>query len=1145
MKIKQAHGRLCAVVVAILAVVGLMQAYAQEPTLSAPANGVTDALTVQEAEARLERARTAPGLDEATRAQVVALYEEALEQVRRAEDWAAKASGFAQALEAGPAEIERLQQELQEPLGGAEPEVSEHASLGDLEQALSDAKQALQAAQAAAAALEADLAGRAERRRQLPELMALAEERLAEAGTPVAAEGALAPVLEAGLVAETARRQALRAEGEAYRGELQSYDVRGRLVKLRRDLAARQVVHYEKVVRAWERVVRARREEEARKAAEQARQAVLEAAHAGPAIRQFAADLASTTEELIDKRIGPEGRLTRIEETARLRRRIEEELDRVRGDFQRITQKVDAAGLNNAIGLLLRRHKASLPDARQHERNVRARQQVIADVQFEQIVLGEERMRLPGDEARLDTLVAGMDPDDSAKHRDSVANLLRDMLQGKRDALDALDRDYDTHFEELVDVDSAERALVEETREFEAYIDERILWIRSGPAFALDELPKAWAGLQWLFRPRHAVEMAQTAGKDFAKQWPLHACALLGIGALIWARRRCGGWLATASKAAASPACAGFRPTAEALAATLLRAALVPGVVWYVGWRLAASMHGTDFASSAGSAMKSAALVLALFEILRRFACSDGVFEAHFGWPSAPVQAFRRHVLWFMWVCAVAAFVIILVGWQGEDIWQAPLGRLVLFGLFAALAAFAHRMLGPGSVPSRSLRAAAGPWLFPLCYVLVLAAVAALALLTGFGFTYTALRLCGRLYVTASLTATLLIARALILRLLLVTRRRLAMEQRRARRRLAEEEGGELPDEDAGLDLAKLSTQTRRLVRNVSVFALLIAIWLVWVDELPALRVMDKIELWDTAAVVNRIVTDPEGREIVQPENVTEPVTLADVAGALLIALLTFTATANVPGLLELAVLRRLKWAAGERYAFKTVVRYAITLLGVVLAFHAIGIGWSSIQWLVAAIGLGLGFGLQEIFANFISGLIILFERPIRVGDTVTVGGISGTVSRIRMRATWITEFDRKELVVPNKEFVTNQLVNWTLSDSILRLIVPVGIAYGSDTALAERLLYDVAARNPHVVDEPAPIVLFTEFGGSSLTFELRVYCADVDTWLQLRHELHMEIDRVFRDAGIEIAFPQHDVHIRSIRDDLRLARPEPPGEEG
>ena len=197
------------------------------------------------------------------------------------------------------------------------------------------------------------------------------------------------------------------------------------------------------------------------------------------------------------------------------------------------------------------------------------------------------------------------------------------------------------------------------------------------------------------------------------------------------------------------------------------------------------------------------------------------------------------------------------------------------------------------------------------------------------------------------------------------------------------------------------------------------------------------------------------------------------------------------------------------------------------LALGSLGLSWGNIQWLVAAIGLGLGFGLQEIFANFISGILILLERPIRVGDTVTVGDVSGSVTRIHIRATWITTFDRKELVVPNKEFVTSKLLNWSLSDPTLRLCIRVGIAYGSDIQLAEKVLSEVAAGHQLVLREPPPRVLFLEFGDSALGFELQVYVGDPDHRLGVCHDLHTSIDTAFREADIEIAFPQREIRIK------------------
>ena len=205
-------------------------------------------------------------------------------------------------------------------------------------------------------------------------------------------------------------------------------------------------------------------------------------------------------------------------------------------------------------------------------------------------------------------------------------------------------------------------------------------------------------------------------------------------------------------------------------------------------------------------------------------------------------------------------------------------------------------------------------------------------------------------------------------------------------------------------------------------------------------------------------------------------------------------------------------------------------LVGVVIAFAAIGVTWQKVQWIAAAITVGLGFGLQEIFGNFMSGLIILFERPVRVGDTVTVGETSGTVTRIRIRATTVTDWDRKELVIPNKEFVTNRITNWSLTDPILRISVSVGIAYGSNTIRATELLLECARANPHVLKEPAPRALFMGFGESSLDFALRVFIPNIDYFLSTKSELHEAIDKAFRKEGIEIAFPQRDIHVRTFK---------------
>ena len=170
---------------------------------------------------------------------------------------------------------------------------------------------------------------------------------------------------------------------------------------------------------------------------------------------------------------------------------------------------------------------------------------------------------------------------------------------------------------------------------------------------------------------------------------------------------------------------------------------------------------------------------------------------------------------------------------------------------------------------------------------------------------------------------------------------------------------------------------------------------------------------------------------------------------------------------------------------WRPCLRYSITIVGIMMGCSLIGLGWSKVQWLVAAMGFGLGFGLQEIFANFLSGLIILFDRPVRVGDVITLENVSGVVSRIRLRTTTVTDGDRKELIVPNKEFITGRVLNWTLSDHVNRVVINVGVAYGSDTQRAAEILQKLAEEHSNVLDDPPPRVTLESFGDSALNFVL------------------------------------------------------------
>ncbi len=219
----------------------------------------------------------------------------------------------------------------------------------------------------------------------------------------------------------------------------------------------------------------------------------------------------------------------------------------------------------------------------------------------------------------------------------------------------------------------------------------------------------------------------------------------------------------------------------------------------------------------------------------------------------------------------------------------------------------------------------------------------------------------------------------------------------------------------------------------------------------------------------------------------------------------------------------------GLRQSIATIVRYVVIAIGLVIIIQSAGIDLSALTVLAGAAGLGIGFGLQNIINNFVSGLIILFERPIKVGDRVDVGSVHGDVVSVSARATTVVTNDNIAIIVPNSEFISSKVTNWSYTDRTVRFDVPVGVSYASNPDVVTQLLIEVARCHPGVLATPKSEVLFEEFGDSSLNFTLQVWTKEYSAKPRvLRSELNYAIARMFKENDIEIPFPQRDLHVRS-----------------
>ncbi len=1126
-----------------------------------PQTQPTDIATlVDDARQRLARAEAATGLADDLKAKVVEACRSAVTDLEAAAEWQRKAAEFDKLRQDAPALLESIQAELAQPPAELKPDLPPDASLQQLEQKLAEHEATLKAARDLVTTLEGERVTRGERRTKLPEQIAAAKAKLAELvkqqALPSAADEPPA-LAQARRDALLARRLALEAEVSTCEGEVASHDARGGLLTARRDKAARDVAQAEALVKAWQEVVNDRRRQEANEADIAARRAQRAAALQHPALKTVAeqnAALAKTRAELVAKL---ERVTTELEQASKLR-------DQLTTDFTTVRQKVGIAGLTHAMGQLLRQKREHLPDLRVRERAVAARRAELSTVQVELIELENTRTELSDLERLVTGTLAEVGPGVGQNERGEIEAAARELYQSRRGIVDGLISDYGTHLGKLADLDVAERQLVDEVRKLAAYIDERVLWIQSTTLPRWEDVSEASAAIGWLLDRRHWVATLRELWRSLLIGPEAFAVAVPALLALMLARPRLRLTIESVGAAAAKPTAQAYLPTLRVLLLGALLAAGWPLIVAFVGWRLAFLLDAPDFVKAAAAGLRTVAVLFITAELFRQTLRPGGLAESHFAWAGKRVFLLRRQLLWLMVAGLPTAFIVSTVEWTASSAWQNSLGRMAFVVGQVLLAVFAQRVLkAHGGVFTDAVTAADRlQRLRHLWHVLGVGLPVLLALMATFGYYYTALQLARRLLASVWLILALVVAGALALRWLLLSRRKLAMEQARQRRAAAtaaaKEKGEPTPADELAvpqLDLSVIGTQTRNLLFSVGVIIGFFGLWFIWVDVLPALNILDSVELWATTETVAETTIGPDGNGLSRTLPKSVPITLADLALALLTAFLASIAAKNLPGLMEIAILQHLPLQAGERYAITTTTRYVIVILAIVFVAGELGVGWSNIQWLVAAMTVGLGFGLQEIFANFISGLIILFERPIRLGDVVTVGNVTGRVSQIRTRATTIIDWDWKELIVPNKEFVTGQVVNWTLSSQVLRLVIPVGIAYGSDTRKAKQVLVDLAAGNPRVLAEPGPKAFFIKFGDSSLDFELRVWVRNLDDWLLSRDELHQAIDDRFRQEGIEIAFPQRDIHVRSIQAKSPIApaadhpaaalRPDTPGPAG
>ncbi len=1160
-------------------------AFIQPQQVSPTAKAITPTV-IQE---RRQVAADSADLDDETKKKVDGLYAQALDNLNRIAEASSQVEQWSSQRESAPQQAQKwteARKQVQESLDALPSDASKFLpglTLAELETEIARKKTELADRKAEQQAAAGQQDTRDNRRREIIALQNSAKQRADDLQKQLDAPppaGEPAALTDARRLELRTRQQLLNSEGPLLQNELAAYDAEASVsfVRLTLEISNAEVALAEREIQLLEQKIAAKQAEAAQEAVAKAQAEARNATIAAHAPLKALAD--RNTKLTQDRDVLTEPTEKAQADLAETSAKLEE----IEQSFSDIQRKVDQLGLTGPIGSLLRRERSTLPDLRRRALRVRERRSQIETEQFKKFQLEDERTKLQAEltnrEAKVSAIVdraVSASSGVSDAERAAVKDAADGLLSSQDEYLNELIKQYESYLTTLDALELKEQELIRRTKVFGEYIDERVLWIRSNDGLfsTLDVDSSDWGLLQVDSWGNLLQRLTQDAGEHMA----LFTLCVFLTGMLVVLRPRLRRELVSCGESARKGTCTAIVPTLRAAWLTVLLSLLWPGLLLLVGLRLAMIAGVSESGRAIGYGLQAVAIVGFSLELFRNVCRPHGLADDHFDWPDSSIVVFRNATPKLIALGLPIVFLTAALYQNDSDHRVDLIERLCFVLGTLVLAVFLRRVLRPESGVLREyLEAHRGGWLDRLTRLWYGGSVLSPLVLGGLaavGFYYTAYQLSWRLFATILLLVAVQLLRAFLERLLIVQQRQIRIEQIRQQRkeaeaRAAEESGAEqpavatplasVPLDELRAEVEASTEQSRRLLRTALIMLSLVGAWVIWVDVLPALRFLDRWPLWSTTVEVTETesttataatptgvspaATDPVTASSDAPREEIVPVTIIHLTVAVLIAILTIAAARNVPGLMELWVLQKLPLDQSVRYAIRALTSYAIVLIGMIFSFKAIYVGWSQVQWLATALTFGLAFGLQEIFANFVAGLILLFERPIRVGDVVTVDDVSGVVSRIRIRATTITNWDRKEYVIPNREFITGRMLNWTLSDKVNRIVINVGIAYGSDTEQARDILLKICREHPLLLNDPGPNVTFEGFGDNTLNLVLRTYLPDLDNRLGTIHQLHTRINDEFNRAGIEIAFPQQDLHIRSVDEEAaRRMRGESPAD--
>ena len=802
-------------------------------------------------------------------------------------------------------------------------------------------------------------------------------------------------------------------------------------------------------------------------------------------------------------------------------------------DFSITSRRIQLMGLTKKSGEILLAKRTVLLTSRAYPEIVKNRSNDILNANLKSDdLLHESQNFLP----YKNKIYQGLDDLDGKKYPEQEINSLTTtafvLVESYRKLLADAGKNYTAFISTLNNQTVTQKKINSLSQEFRDYINQRLLWTSSSDIYSFNNLTGSYVAVLWFINSSNWQIFIKDFNISFTQHPLIWVLFIIAFAVSVILQFQLPKQIAKINIYASKPKQDTAGRSISVVALGILKAICIPSTIFLASLYFSNMANINIFTKAICVGIYRTISLVIMFNIIIYFSKENGIGITNFDWSKKICATFRKDLKLFLYIIVPLVFLVVTFqnGPLNIDL-RGTLGRTLAIVVFAIVLIFILQTLK--KIKNIKVNSKYSEWIkkhYLWARILPTAILLALIILAFAGYYFTVFEFTKNISLTIYYLIAFLLLKEILHRIIYLSQIHIAYmkaqakkEEERERKILEKQKQGLDASESLDIEIVdivineeELNNQTFQLINFILFIVVIAGIVLIWSDTFPSIAFLNNVVIWSSATTVIK-GTVP----------VMQKISLLNLLQTLFIFLCTVIVVKNLSAIIELIFFRGRQAHPGSRHALTLISKYIVTCIGFFLGLKFIGIGWAQFQYMAAAMTVGLSFGLKDIFANFVSGIIILLERPIRMGDIVSVGQASGTVTKIQIRSTTITQWDRHELIVPNMCFLSEKIVNWSLSNDIMRVVISVGITHDSNAKEAEKILLQIAQECPLTLETPAPSVVFVDFDTNSYKFALRVFVV-IDNMMTAQHKIRHDIINRFKKAGIVIPHAEHNIHFSS-----------------